>query len=81
MMFRTEPERRDILHPLRGLADVSLSEKHVWSLLLHKVIMSLENFGKAFQILHFCIAIMACKGLKDSKPNLLNQYAGHLEST
>ena len=29
----------------RGLADVSVSENHIWSLLLHKVILSLEKFG------------------------------------
>ena len=31
---------------LRGLADVSVSVYHARSLLLHKVIFSLENFGK-----------------------------------
>ena len=35
--------------PPRGLADVSVSENHVWSLLLHKVMYSLENFGKSFE--------------------------------
>ena len=33
----------------RGLADVSVPENHVWLLLLHKVILSLENFGKHFE--------------------------------
>ena len=41
-----EPERRGIYRPQRGLADLSVSEKHVWSLLLYKVILSLENFRK-----------------------------------
>ena len=45
---------------------VSVSENHVWSLLLHKVILSLENFGKRLQKVHFCITIMACKSMKDS---------------
>ena len=30
----------------RGLADVRVTENHVSSLLLHKVVLSLENFGK-----------------------------------
>ena len=38
---------RVVLKPeLQGPADVSVSENHVWSLWLHKVILSLENFGK-----------------------------------
>ena len=41
VVLKPEPERRG----LRGLADVSESEKYVWSLLLNKIILSLENFG------------------------------------
>ena len=54
-----------ILTNLRGLADVSVSENHVLSLLLHKVILSLENFGKTLRKFHFCIAIMVRKIMKD----------------
>ena len=50
----------------RGLADVSASESHVLSLLLHKIILSLENFGKTIQKVHFCNLIMAHKSMKDS---------------
>ena len=50
----------------RGLADVSASENHVLSLLLHKIILSLENFGKTIQKVHFCNLIMAHKSMKDS---------------
>ena len=46
VMLKSEPERRGFKQPLSGLADVNVSEKHVRSLLLHKVILSLENFGK-----------------------------------
>ena len=52
--------------PRRGLADVSVSENHVKSLLLHKVILLLENFGKMLRKVHFCITIMARKSMKDS---------------
>ena len=45
----------------RGLADLSVSENNVWSFLLHKVILSLENFGKTLWKVHFCITIMARK--------------------
>ena len=33
-----------VLSTPRGLADVSVPENNVWSLLLHKVILSLKNF-------------------------------------
>ena len=36
-----------------GLADVKVSENHVWSLLLHKVILSLENFGNMLRRVDF----------------------------
>ena len=42
-------------NPRRGLADVSASENTVWSLLLYKVILSLENFRKTLWKSHFCI--------------------------
>ena len=35
-------------------------------LLLHKVILSLENFGKMLRKVHFCFTIMARKSTKDS---------------
>ena len=38
-----------------GLADVCVSENHVWSLLLHKVILSLENFGKTLRKNNFVL--------------------------
>ena len=41
---RPEPERRGFQYLPRGPADVNVSEKHVWSLLLHKTFFSLENF-------------------------------------
>ena len=47
---------------LRGLADVCVSQNHVWLLLLHKVILSFENFGKKLQK----FIIMAHKSMKDS---------------
>ena len=39
---------REVLkpEPERGPADINVSEKHVWSLLLHKNILSVENFGE-----------------------------------
>ena len=43
-VLKPEPERRAFQHSPRGPADVNVSEKHVWSLLLHKNILSLENF-------------------------------------
>ena len=46
-----------------GLADVSVSENHV-VVILHKVIVSLENFGKTLRKVHFCITIMARKSMK-----------------
>ena len=46
MVLKPEPERRGFQRPPRSLADVSVSENHVWSLLLHKVILSHENFEK-----------------------------------
>ena len=55
-----------VLTTPKGLADVSVSENHVWSLLLHKVIFSLENFGKTLLKVHFCITIIARKGMKDT---------------
>ena len=42
---------------LMGLADVSVSKNHVCLLLLHQVIMPLENFGKTLPKTHFRISI------------------------
>ena len=42
--FKPKPERRGFQHLPRGPANVNLSGKHVLSLLLHKNILSLENF-------------------------------------
>ena len=50
-----------VLMTLRGLADVSVSENHVWSLLLHKVILSFESFRKTLRKVYFCITIMDAK--------------------
>ena len=49
-----------------GLADVSVSGNHVCPLLLHKVILWLENFGKTLPKVNFCITIMVRKSMKDS---------------
>ena len=58
-VLKPEPERLGSPHIWRGPADVNVSEKHVWSLLLHKNILSLKNFRqKAF----FPLSIMARKG-------------------
>ena len=57
---------------LRGwcLAVFCVSENDVCSLLLHKVIfkLSLENFEKTLQKVHYCISyiFMAHKSIKDS---------------
>ena len=65
--FTGKPVKRDGFNdPRGGLADVNVSENHVWSLLFHKVILSLENFGKTLRKVHFCITIMARKSMKDS---------------
>ena len=42
-VLKSQSERRGFQHFQRGPADVNLSEKHVWSLVLHKNILSLEN--------------------------------------
>ena len=42
----TQPERRGFQHLQRGPAVVNVSEKPVQSLLLHKNIFSLGNFGE-----------------------------------
>ena len=50
VMYRQpEPEKWDFRHHLWGSADVNASENHVWSLLLHKNILSkmLENASKS----------------------------------
>ena len=44
-----------VLTTHEGLADVSVSEIYVWSLLLPKVILSIENFGKRFQKFIFAL--------------------------
>ena len=48
-VLKPEPERWGFQHLTRGPADVNVSEKHVWSLLLHKTFFSLETFGKLLQ--------------------------------
>ena len=45
-VLKPEPERRGFQHLPKGPADVNVSEKHVWSLLLHKNILSLDGFEK-----------------------------------
>ena len=41
------PFRRGFERPRRGLADISVSENHVRSSVLHKVILALEDFEKS----------------------------------
>ena len=60
MVLIPEPERRGGLTTPRGLADVSVPESHERSLLLHKVILSTENWKNASKV-HFRITIMARK--------------------
>ena len=46
-VLKPQPERRGFQHLPRGPADVNVSKKHVWLLLLHKnIFFSLENFEK-----------------------------------
>ena len=56
---------REVLKPEpRGPADVNVSEKHVWSLLLHKNILSLENLGEIVsKSSFFRVPIMAQKSM------------------
>ena len=44
MGLKPKPERKRFQQPLRGLADVNISEKHVLLQLLPIVILLLENF-------------------------------------
>ena len=61
-VLKPEPERRGFQHLPRGPADVNVSEKHVWSLLLHKNILSLENLGEvASRSSFFPVRIMVRK--------------------
>ena len=49
--MKPEPERRGLQHLPRGPADVNVSEKHVWSLLLHKHFLARklgENASKSY---------------------------------
>ena len=55
-----------VLTTPRGLANENVSENHVWLLLLHTVILSLENFRKMLRKIHFYITIMVRKSMKDS---------------
>ena len=55
-----------VLTTPRSLEDFSVSENYVWSLLSHKVILSLKKFGKTVRKFHFWIAILARKSMKDS---------------
>ena len=66
VVLKPKPKRRGFKRPPRGPADISVSENHVRSLLLHEVILSLENFGKTLRKVHFCITILACKSMMDS---------------
>ena len=52
-VLKPEPERRGFQYLLRGPADVNLSEKHVWSLLLHKNILKLNTSEKMCQKVSF----------------------------
>ena len=53
-MLKHEPET------LRGLADVSASENLVLSLLLHKIILSLEKGKKSFEKFIFSLLSITC---------------------
>ena len=44
----TLPRKAKVLTTPRGLVDINVSEKHVWSLLLHKIILSLKILEKRF---------------------------------
>ena len=54
------------LNDSKGHADVSVSENHDWSLLLHKVILSLENLEKNESKSSFLYTMMARKSMKNS---------------
>ena len=45
VVWKPEPQG-EVLTTTKGSSDVNVSENHVMSLSLHKVILSLENFGK-----------------------------------
>ena len=59
---KPEPERQRFQHIPRGPADVNASGKHVWSLLLHKNILTLENFERMLRKVLFSVPIMERKG-------------------
>ena len=65
-MLKPEHESQGFKPPPRGVADVSVSENHVRSLLLHKGILSLETLENSSKV-HLCIIIMAQKSMKDSQ--------------
>ena len=56
-LLKLEPEKQRFQYLPRSPADVNVSENHVWSLLLHKNILSLENASK-----NFFVHIMPQKG-------------------
>ena len=60
-VLKPKPERRGSQHLPRGPADVNVSEKHVWSLLLYRNIFSLENFVENASKSYFPVPIMARK--------------------
>ena len=49
-MLKPEPKGERFNYPPRGLADVGVSENHVWSLLLHSHIFHLKNLEKRFEM-------------------------------
>ena len=60
----SKPEKKGECFPNlpRGPADVNVSEKHVWSLVLHKNIFLLENFGENASKCLFVYSTLALKG-------------------
>ena len=62
-----EAWKATVLSTPMGQADVVVSESHVWSLLFHKVFLSLENFGKTLALkCYFCITMRTLKIMNDS---------------
>ena len=66
-MLKPEPERRGFQHLPWGPADVNVSEKHVWSLLLHKTFFCLKTLEIASKSSFYLIPIMARKSMLPAK--------------
>ena len=66
MVLKPEPESGWVLTTLRGLADVRVSENHVWLYYCIKSFCSLNILEKCFEKFNFYITIMTRKSMKDS---------------